>query len=109
MENRVTAHAKKIQSLIDAGGKDGALDTPEKLQNFSDAMDLDSFEFFAFQQAQAQAHVSGKLTTDEAQTVYIALGGEVQSGDPSGWPATTPLAMRVTITNLMGQLVGVRA
>ena len=59
-------------------------------------------EFVQYQNLQAQAHAQGILTTDEAQTVYIALGGESFNPD---WPDGTSLATKTAITQLMGELI----
>ena len=64
-------------------------------------------EWFAFQEAQARAHATGVLRTDEAQTVYVALGGEAMPPE-TGWAEDVDLALKVTITTLIGQLMGVR-
>jgi len=61
-------------------------------------------EHFAYQNAQARAHVSGKLSTDEAQIIYIALG-EVGSQDNGGWASGTDLATKVVVTLTIGQLI----
>jgi hypothetical protein len=61
-------------------------------------------EHFAFQQAQARAHVEQRLTTDEAQVVYVALG-EVGSQSNGGWAAGTDTATKVAVTLAMGELL----
>ena len=72
------------------------------LDRMHDEMKLAPDEFVQYQNLQAQAHAEGVLTTDEAQTVYIALGGEVFNPD---WPDGTSLATKTAITQLMGELV----
>lgn len=68
------------------------------------AMAVTFTEHYAFQDAQARAHASAKLTTDEAQIIYGALG-EVGSVANGGWAAGTDLATKVTVTRLMGELL----
>ena len=72
------------------------------LDRMHDEMKLAPDEFVQYQNLQAQAHAEGVLTTDEAQTVYIALGGEVFNPD---WPDGTSLATKTAITQLMGELL----
>lgn len=61
-------------------------------------------EHFAFQNAQARAHAMGKITTDEAQVIYIALG-EVGSASNGGWASQTDTATKVAVTLAMGELL----
>lgn len=97
MANRITKHVASVRTkLADIG-----VDASAKLDA---EMAVDFSEHFAFQNAQARAHVEGKLTTEEAQTVYIALG-EVGSDANGGWSAGTDLATKVSVTMLMGQLL----
>lgn len=97
MANRVAAHIAQIQTKVDGL-------TAEKRNSLDAEMAVETFEHFAFQEAQARAHVSGKLTADEAMIVYTALG-EVGSTKNGGWAAGTNLATKVTVTLLMGELV----
>ena len=62
-------------------------------------------EHFAYQNAQAQAHASEKLTTEEAHIVYRALG-EVHNANNEGWGEGTDLATKVVVTHLMGEILG---
>ena len=93
--NRIEVAVGRAQALLDGVGE-------EKRASLTSAMALSFDEFVAFQNAQALAHASGRLTADEAMAVYTGLGGESFAGD---WPAETSLALRVTITQLMGQLM----
>jgi hypothetical protein len=102
--NRITRHAEGVQALVDAGGQDGALSTPEQIASFEKEMAIDSSEHFAFQEAQAYGHMAGNLTQEEAQTIYMALG-EVQNDGNGGWQPQVSLALKVTITLLMKELI----
>lgn len=46
-----------------------------------------------------------RLTFDEAQVVYHALG-EGYNEDNGGWTAETSLARKVAITQMVGELIG---
>ena len=102
--NRITAHAAEVQVLIDSGGVDGKLAVPGALTAFDESLALEFLEHFRYQQAQAEAHASGKLTTEEAMVVYRALGEEMSTTN-GGWQPHVDTALKVTITNLMAQLL----
>lgn len=95
--NRLAAHITMIQKRLDG------LDADQVAKLDAD-MAVEAFEHFAYQEAQARAHVSGKLTADEAMIVYRALG-ENGSAKNGGWAADTNTATKVSVTLLMGELV----
>lgn len=95
--NRIEKHIDSLRPRIDAL-------TPEARAKLDAEMAVEAFEHFAYQEQQARAHVSGKLTADEAMIVYRALG-EVGSASNGGWAAGTDLATKVSVTLLMGELV----
>jgi hypothetical protein len=95
--NRLAKHINSIRPKVDA------LD-PEARVKFEADMAVEPGEHFAYQEAQARAHASGLLTTDEAMIVYRALG-EVGSASNGGWAADTDLPTKVSVTLLMGELV----
>jgi hypothetical protein len=97
MANRVTAAAAKAQRQIDS--LNGKTLQGGSISDFEKSLDLETFEHFAYQEAQARAHANGTLSLPEAQTVYMALG------EGGNWRKGTTLAMKVTITNLMLQLI----
>jgi hypothetical protein len=105
MGNRIEEHAATVREAIASGRKvDGS--GPIGDTAALDAKLAVTFEeHYAFQNAQASAHASGVITTDEAQTIYRALG-EVGSEANGGWAKGTDLALKVTVTTLMGQLIG---
>ncbi len=103
MPNRILAVAAKNQSVIDGlGGETGIGLTGKPIAALHEDMKLSLVEFVSFQNAQAHAFASGRITQEESTTVYRALGGEGFGGD---WPKATSLAMKITITTLMGQLI----
>ena len=67
-------------------------------------MSISMHEHFAFQEAQSQAFVAGKLTLEEAALVYEALG-EIHTDLNDGWAAGTDLATKVVVFQLMGELL----
>jgi hypothetical protein len=102
-ENRITAYAADIRAMIASGRKADGSGPIGDLAALDSDLDLTFEEHYRYQEAQAQAHLAGALTTEEAQTVYRALG----EGGPGngGWAARTDLALKVTVTNLMVQLI----
>ena len=68
---------------------------------------VDFEDHFAYQEAQAHAHASGKLRPAEAQMIYASLG-HVGSADNGGWAAGTDLATKVVVTQAIGELLGAR-
>lgn len=105
-QNRVLAYADKVRATIESGIKPDGSPTagPEELDRLDRTLNLTTMEWMAYQNAQARAHVVGTLATDEAQTVYMALNGEVPTA--SGWADGVDLALKVTVTNLIGELIG---
>jgi hypothetical protein len=86
--------------------------TPEQIARTDETLALDFNEHFSYQEIQARAHVSGKLSTEEAQIIYAALG-EVGSSANGGWSAgvdtATKYAVTLTIQALLKQRIAGRA
>lgn len=76
----------------------------EKREAMDKTLALSFREHFDYQQLQARAHVTGDLTTDEAQIVYVALGeyGSVENG---GWASGTDTATKYAVTLLVQHLL----
>lgn len=104
-DNRILQAARRLQERLDTGVKPDGSPITGDLEALEESLDLDALETFAYQSAQARAHATGKLTTAEAQTIYLALGGEGFGRTASGWADGVSLALKVTITNLMAELL----
>jgi hypothetical protein len=76
----------------------------QALIKLEQSLALESWEHAQYQQQQARAHASGKLTTEEAQTIYIALG-EAMSTKNGGWKSHVKLPLKIAITQTMEELV----
>ena len=101
--NRIEAHATQVRKVIDSGVKpDG--DPIGDLEALDRELAVSFLEHAKFQDLQAEAHALGILSTEEAQTVYVALG-EVGSSKNGGWAAGTDLALKVSVTELMKELL----
>jgi hypothetical protein len=102
--DKYSAYEASIQSVLDSGvnAQTGApIDTASLEAN----LDIDASEFFAYQELQARSHAAGKISPEVAMIIYRALGGEVQSSGNGGWAKGVTLARKVSITNLIGELV----
>lgn len=103
--NRIEAAAARRRAQLATGLKTDGTPITVSLAAIEKEQDLTHIEWFGYQNAQARAHATGKLSTAEAQTIYMALGGEVMS--TSGWSSSTDLALKLTIVQVMGELMGV--
>ncbi len=103
--NRVEAHAATVREAIANGQKVDGSGPIGDTAALDRELALTFEEHFAYQNAQARAHASGLITPDEARTIYRALG-EVGSETNGGWARGTDLALKVTVTTVMGQLIG---
>lgn len=103
MTNRVTACISRYETRI--ANLNGVGLNGQSLEVLEESQALAFQDFVGYQNAQAAAFASGKLTQEEAQTVYLALGGEAYQGD---WPEGTPLATKIAITQLVGELLGIK-
>lgn len=106
MANRIADAIDRARNAFRNGRKldgSGPID-PDAFDRIEPTLDVDFAEHAAYQDTQAWAHVSGILTTEEAQTIYVALG-EVGSTKNGGWAAGTDLATKVVVTNVMRELL----
>lgn len=108
-DNRLLARIAKAREALARGVR---IDTGEPLPPTFDAAELDRsldnsmVEFAAYQSLQARAHAMGTLTTAEAQTIYVALGGEAPSAN--GWAAETDLPTKLVVTQILHELMSAR-
>jgi len=98
--NRVTAAIAQMRERV-------ATLEPDKVERLEKGNVLDSFEHAQYQNQQARAHATGRLTTEEAQVLYIALG-EVGNPSNGGWATGTDLATKLVVTMVIGELLGAR-
>ena len=93
MPNRLTAMISDVEPELKNVDK-------TKRATLETALALDTSEVIGWQTAQAEAHASGTLNTDEAQFIYAAIG-------PTGlnWTKQT-LATQLVITQVMKTLLG---
>jgi hypothetical protein len=100
--NKIIERRKQIEQGIKPDGSPitGDLVMAEK------QLDNTVSDVVAYQDLKNVAYLNGLLNVEEAQTIYLALGGEAPG--PDGWGEHADLATKVVITNLMGELVTMR-
>ena len=99
--NRVTAAIAQMRERV-------ATLEPDKIARLEEVNAVSSFEHAQYQNQQARAHAMGRLTTAEAQVVYMALG-EVGNSENGGWATDTDLATKLVVTKIIGELLGMVA
>lgn len=99
--NRLTAAIDRVRPKVDALSADDAAALAESLS-------LTASDHHGYQDAQAHAHAAGKITTDEAHAIYLALG-PVRATDNGGWASHVDLAAKVVYTQAIAELLGARA
>lgn len=71
--NRVIAAIEKAKARIQSRLAEGLV-TPERVQELDRGLDMEAGEFCRFQELKSHAMLEGRLTQDEAQTIYGLLG-----------------------------------
>lgn len=93
-QNRIADRLPDLQERIDR------LD-PDARAEFERELDCTPAEVYAYQTAKSRAFAQGRISQDEALTIYNALGRE--SG--GGWAEGTSLALKVAVTMAVSELV----
>ena len=103
--DRLTPIITKTRAALIAGVRmdDGSPLDPEAVARLEAGLANDLDTHFRSQNAQAEAHAMGRISTEEAQVIYLALG-EVPVED--GWAEGTDLATKVVVTEFLVGLVG---
>ena len=99
MTNRLTVAIEKMAIRLDALDQDA-------IDRLTENCAVDFADHAAYQDRQALAHATGKITPAEALTIYNALG-EIGCEDNGGWAAETPLATKIIVTQIIGELLGI--
>jgi len=94
MPNRIQAGIDRINEKMKAVPE-------EKLKSLSEGLKTDWSELIEYQKLQSTAFACGKLTLEEAQTLYQIYGGEIPS--PEKWDKLS-LAEKVIGTQTAGEL-----
>lgn len=98
MANRITdafAHMKaQIADRITKG-----LTTAEKVRDVHKTLDMDLGEYAKFQTLKSLAVADGKLTAEEGQSIYVALGETVSVFNDQ------PIHVKSVLTSLFAELL----
>jgi hypothetical protein len=98
MANRITAAFARMEAQI-ADRIAKGLTTQDKVDELHKKLDMDIAEHAKFQEVKSLAVVNGKLTTEEGQTVYLALGNTVSVFNKQ------PIHVKSVLTSLFGELL----
>lgn len=102
MPNRVTTAIERMQANIQQRLQSGAT-TKAKLAATSRALDItDLREYAYFQEIKTLAATNGKLTLEEAQTIYVYLGNS-----PSTFNRQS-VAVKAVLTQIFTELLQAR-
>ena len=94
--------ANRIQAGIDRINEKMKTVSEEKLKSLNESLKTDFMELVEYQKLQSTAFACGKLTLEEAQTLYQIYGGEVPS--PEKWNKLS-LAEKVIGTSTASELL----
>lgn len=101
MENRILTAIQKRKEDIARKLSSGEV-TQEKLKSLHKKLDMDVMEFCKFQNIKSLAMLKGKLSQDEAQTVYNLLGENYFTFN------NQPIEVKAVLTRLFGELLEMR-
>lgn len=99
--NRVTAAIAKAEARIQSRLAEGII-TTEKVNELDRNLDMEVGEFCRFQDLKSHAMLEGKLTQDEAQSVYALLGNTPEHFNGQ------PVAVKSVLTQIFGELLASR-
>ena len=102
MANRVQAAIVKMEKQI-ADRVASGITTLEKLKETSKKLDMDVGEYCSFQERKSLAFAEGKLTLDEANTVYGYLGNSPEHFNRQ------PVHVKYVLTSMFAELLTKRA
>jgi hypothetical protein len=92
--NRILAGIERAKAAIASKGL-----TAEKIEAMRKSMDMSLDEYSRFQELKSLASTTGRLTLDEAQSVYAFLGNTPQHFNDQ------PLAVKYTLTSVFQSLL----
>lgn len=101
MSNRITAAFARMEAQI-ADRIAKGLTTKAKVKDAAKALDMSIEEHAKFQTLKSLAVAEEKLTLDEGQTIYVALGETVSTFNKQ------PVHVKSVLTNLFQELLSAR-
>lgn len=99
MANRITAAFARMEAQI-ADRVAKGITTQAKVDETSKAMDMTIAEHAMFQTKKSLAVAQGRLTAEEGQTIYVALGNTVSVFNKQ------PVHVKCVLTSLFKELLG---
>ena len=96
--NRVTVAIEKAKARIQSRLAEGII-TTDKVNELDRNLDMEVSEFCRFQELKSLAMLEGKLTQDEAQSVYALLGNTPEHFNGQ------PVAVKSVLTQIFGELL----
>lgn len=99
--NRVTAAIAKAEARIQSRLAEGII-TTEKVNELDRNLDMEAGEFCRFQDLKSHAMLEGRLTQEEAQTIYALLGNTPEHFNGQ------PVAAKSVLTQIFGELLASR-
>ena len=96
--NRVTVAIEKANARIQSRLAEGII-TTERVSELDRSLDMEVSEFCRFQELKSLAMLEGRLTQDEAQSVYAMLGNTAEHFNRQ------PVAVKSVLTQIFGELL----
>lgn len=94
MNNRILSAIARMKTQIESKNL-----PKEKLDTLHKQLDMDMTEYVRFQELKSVALVSGKLTLDEAQTIYALLGNVPEQFN------NQPMEVKCVLTHVFQELL----
>jgi len=96
--NRVSAAIERAKARIKDRLETGVI-TEERVAELHKSLDMDFTEFARFQELKSLAMLEGRLTQDEAQTIYALLGETPDHFNRQ------PVEVKSVLTQIFGELL----
>ena len=97
MANRIITRIEKVEKSIQAKGS-----SAKQIEESRKKMDMDIEEYCQFQNLKSVAQINGRLTLEEAQSIYGYLGNTVEHFNAQS------LAVKYVLTQVFSSLLGDR-
>jgi hypothetical protein len=107
VDDAIARQQGRIDALIEEGVDLQGKPIAPSLANMDATAAVSASEHGIFQAQQSRAATLGALNTDEALTIYNALGG-AHNPDNGGWENGVGLATKVIVTQIISELLARR-
>lgn len=96
--NRVTAAIQRAKARLEQRLASGET-TPEQVKDLQKRLDMNVGEYCRFQELKSLAYMNGRLSLDEAQTIYGFLGETTEHFNGQ------PVEVKSVLTMIFGELL----